>query len=154
AGGSPGRRDRSPSRPWLPPSAGAVAQPRGSLVGGAYRSSLDAVRDVRPLEVLEDRRERERREEGQGADDQDHADEERSEERAVGRERPRARRDHLLLRQRAGDPEARDDHGEAAEEHDEPARAVPEVGVRVETREGAAVVPGARAVAVEDLGEA
>ncbi len=60
----------------------------------------------------------------------------------------------LLLRERAGDGERRDGEPEAREEHLDAAERVVEGDVRREPGERAAVVPGLRAEGVEDLAEA
>src|SRR5262245_5545933 len=105
-------------------------------------------------QVLDDRPQRERRDERERADDDHHADQQRDEERRVGGECSRARRDDLLARQRARDGERRDGEPVARHEHRDAAEQVVEGHVRAQPGEGAAVVVAHRAEGVEDLAEA
>ncbi len=64
-----------------------------------------------------DRPERQRREEGQPAEDQDHPDQQRHEQRPVGREGAGGRGHVVLPARRAGDGQHRHDERIAAEQH-------------------------------------
>ena len=118
-------------------------------------------------EGLDDRAQQEGRQERQGADQHHDADQQEAERRRVGAHRPQPDRRDLLLGQRAGDGEHREDRDEAAEEHREAAHDVgerdamgPDVAGRVGLQvagvagERRAVVVGLREVGVERLAEA
>ena len=104
--------------------------------------------------MLDDRAERQRREEGEAAHDQDDADHEADEQRAVGRKGAGRGRNDLLGRQRTRDGDHRHDHQEAADEHREADGRVVEERVRTDPGERRAVVAGRRRIGIEDLAEA
>src|SRR6478609_6896633 len=115
------------------------------------RMAPDSVED---LELLDDGAESERRQEGEGTDDHDHADHQDHEQRSVGRERPRRRRDALLAHERTGQRERRDDQEEASEQHGDGEGAVHPRGVGREPGERRSVVVARRRERVEQLAEA
>src|SRR3954471_16852994 len=134
-----------------------IAEPRIDLSKRDRLCSLGAISEDPSGargEVLRDRAQGECGEEGERADDDHHADEQADEERPVGRERPGARRDHLLVHHRAGDPEGGDDHEEPPDQHVGPEGQVPEARIGVEAGERRPVVPRAARERVEDLGQA
>src|SRR3984957_17892257 len=105
-------------------------------------------------EVLDDRPEGNGWEEDQTTGDRDDAHHQADEQRPIGREGAGGSRHDLLADQRTGDRHHRDDHQEAADEHREAQRIVPERHVGGQASEGAAVVAGGRDVGIEHLGEA
>src|SRR3954454_22846735 len=68
-------------------------------------------------ELLDDGAEREDGEEGQGGDDEDHAEHQSDEQRSVGRERSDRGGDAPLAHERAGQRQRGDDEEEASEQH-------------------------------------
>src|SRR5713226_8069081 len=86
-------------------------------------------------QVLDNRPQRIRREVGQRPHNQDHANQERHEERPRRGEGAQARRHDPLPHQRAGKGQDGDDFGEASEQHDHAQRPVVEGCVTIETRE-------------------
>src|SRR5215472_1892780 len=107
----------------------------------------------RQLEVLEKWAQRERRKERQGADDEDHADQQASEQRSIGGERAPARRHDLLAGQRASQRQQRDHEQEASDPHVGSAHRVVVDGVPGQAGESAAVVAELRGERVQDLAE-
>src|SRR3954452_23929142 len=126
-------------------------------------------------ELLDDGAEREDGEEGQGGDDEDHAEHRGDEQRSVGRERSDRGGDAPLAHERAGQRQRGDDEEEASEQHhhreravhrqrgndEEEAsekhphgeRAVHEAGVGGEAGERRAVVVARRGEGVDELRE-
>src|SRR6202012_1856133 len=117
----------------------------------APKGSADGVEH---LEVLHDRAEGLGGEELQAAHDEDHADQQADEQRAMRRQGA-GRRCELGL---GGDGTSHGQHrhhiAEAAQQHRDPQGRVPVGDVGREAGEGGAVVPGRRGVGVEDLGQA
>src|SRR5665213_245663 len=102
-------------------------------------------------QVLDDGAERERRKEGEGADNEDHTNEQRDEQRAGDRKSAGARGRDLLARQKSAERDHRYEEREAAEEHRRAEHRVVEVRGAREPRERAAVVAGGRRVRVQNL---
>src|SRR3989440_3114633 len=102
-------------------------------------------------QLLDNWSQRVRREVSERADDQDHANQERHEERPRCGEGPQAGGHDSLLDERAGEGQDGDDFGEASDQHDHSQRPVVEGRVPSETRESGAVVAVGRGVGVQDL---
>src|ERR1700680_755076 len=140
---------RIPSIPF-PPSGGKGTPPPSPLGQDLLRKRGSGLHQ----QVLDDRRQRQHREEGQGGDDQDHAQEQRHEQRRVHREGAGRGRHRFLGRQVAGDRQHRHDHQETPDEHGDPEGPVVPGRVGAQAAERRAVVAGHRGEGADELRQA
>src|SRR5216684_8606306 len=124
--------------------------------GLALRSAIDVFRYLVKLAVhhhqmLDDWSQRVGREEGEGGDDQDDADQQHHENRAVGGESARTGRDGFFPDEGASEREHGNFHHEATEQHHEPERRIVKGRICIQAAEGRTIVRRCFRVGVQNL---